>query len=43
MEWVNTILLVVLVVFSVYEKRRLKTLEEDLALQKNKLGSQRRG
>jgi len=40
MEWINTILLIVLVVFSLYEKRRLKALEKDVVLQENRLGSQ---
>ena len=40
MEWINTILLLVLIVFFLYEKKRLKTLEEDLAFQNNRLGAQ---
>ena len=40
MEWVNTVLLVVLVVFALYEKGRVKALEKALAFQRNKLCSQ---
>jgi hypothetical protein len=40
MEWVNAVVLIGLLVFTLQQKRRLKGLEENLPLRKSKPGSQ---